>query len=163
MLTQERPRMAHQNALRAAPPLLGCMVVLFALLVRVVYVPFHLAVEEHTESHLHALAVDPDHCHSDGHGHGHDHGHGHAHGDEHAHGGEPEHPPHSEEEHDSELLLGRTQLDPLPAAVEYLSRAEAERALAHTPICTARTERGPPLPDSVTRRVELARGPPSAV
>lgn len=136
----------------------ACAWVLAALLVRVVYVPFHLAVEEHTESHLHAAAIDPGHCHGDGHGHG----HGHGHGEGHAHGGDPDQPPHSEEEHDTELLLGRTQLEPLPAVTVYLSRAEAEQVLTHKPVGITRTERGPPLPDSVTSSVEPARGPPSA-
>lgn len=139
--------------------MLGCMVVLFALLVRVAYVPFHLAVEEHTESHLHATAMDPDHCHSELH----QHGHAHNHDEGHAHDGNPSELPHSEEEHDTELMLGRPDYTAPPLTADFLAGAELEFDLGTAPEYAARTVRGPPLPLSVTRSVEPARGPPSTV
>ena len=147
--------MASWNLTASASRALACAWVLAALLVRVVYVPYHLAVEEHAEAHLHAAAIDPGHCHAGGHAHDH--------ADGHAHDGEPGQPPHSEEEHETELLLGRTELGAPAWVVVPVADFVAEAWLKRAPVRRQPLLRGPPLPDSWRGSVELARGPPRAV
>lgn len=137
---------------------LACCGVLAALMVRVVYVPYHLAVEEHLEGHQHAEALDPHHHHH--HGHGHDHAHG---DDEGPATPADEHPPHSESEHDTELLQARTHGAKLPPPATQAEHESASWRVVLRVVAVIQLERGPPPPRLWMGPAHAGRAPPRAV
>lgn len=120
--------------------------VLLALVLRLVYVPVHLAHEEH----LGAGALHPPSHHSE---------HG-----EHAEGGhdhEDGHPPHHEADHTGELIADRAPSQQAIIVLAALPPAEAWSLLA--PVEAPRVlEPEPRLPKRPPPRARWARGPPVA-
>jgi len=132
------------------------LVVVFALLVRVIYVPYHLAVDEHQEAHGHGSAVNHEMVLEAVHacvahpaeqaGHEHDDGH----------------PPHAAEDHDTELAQVRSSLGHAPLAQLAVLEAETWR-LVLSQARVVRSSRAPPLRRESSRGVQIARGPPATV
>jgi hypothetical protein len=132
------------------------LAVLLALFVRVAYVPYHLAVDEHEGAHghdsaaAHEMAFEAlESCDS--------------HPDEflgHEHAEDVGHPPHAAEDHDTELMQVRSSVSPAPLIQVALLETETWR-LVLSGVHVARSLRAPPLRAPDARGVLIARGPPA--
>jgi len=132
------------------------LVVLFALLVRIAYVPYHLAVDEHEGRHAHDSAAAHEMAlealescmahpaESLGHEHAEDAGH----------------PPHAAEDHDTELMQVRSS--PIAAPLVQVAVLETETwRLILSGVHVARSSRAPPPRAPETCGILIARGPPA--
>jgi hypothetical protein len=134
----------------------SCLAVLFALLVRVAYVPYHLAIDEHEGSHAHGSAAAHEmalealnSCESHpaetlGHEHAEDAGH----------------PPHAADDHDTELMQARSSLSSVPVVQVAVLETETWR-LVLSGVHGTRSLRVPPLRAADSCGVLIARGPPA--
>lgn len=146
------------------------LAVLLALLVRIAYVPYHLAVDEHEGGHGHQAA----HSHDSAAAHqmafevvescsahpAEAHGHEYLDGFDHEPAVDGGHPPHAVEDHDTELMQVRSSVSPAPLIQAALLEAETWRLVLNG-VHVARSLRAPPLRDCDERGVWIARGPPA--
>lgn len=134
----------------------SCLVVLFALLVRIAYVPYHLAVDEHEEHHAHDSAAAHEmaleameSCA--------------AHPAEslaHEHAEDAGHPPHAAEDHDTELMQVRTS--PVACPVVQVAVLELETwRMVLSGGRVVRSLRAPPPRAPEACGILIARGPPA--
>jgi hypothetical protein len=130
----------------------SCLAVLLALLVRIAYVPFHLAVDEHEGQHGHDSAAAHEALESyDAHP---------AEAPGHEHAEDVGHPPHAADDHDTELIQVRSSPNPAPVFQVAVLETETWR-LVLSGVHVARSLRAPPLRAPDARGVIVARGPPA--
>ena len=138
------------------------LVVLLALVLRVLYVPYHLAQDDHVGTAGHALShvsVELGHVH-----HEHHASHAQAH-DEHAQkhheGHDDEHVPHPTIDHAAELIAQRGPSRGV--GVELAVLPVEARALSASHVCRVAAGPDPRPPESRRALAVRPRGPPAAV
>lgn len=139
--------------------------VLFALLVRIAYEPYHLAVDEHEGRHghesaaVHEMAMEVFECCEATPAEAWSH----AHGEDGALAGQSDdtgHPPHAADDHETELMQVRTSPSSAPLIQVAVLETETWR-LVLSGVHVARSLRAPPLRAPDARGVLIARGPPA--
>lgn len=165
MLTRPAPRKATMPPSDRIRHSASCLVVLFALLVRIAYVPYHLAVDEHEGQHghdsaaAHEMAMEVFECCEAKPAEAWSH----AHGEDGGLAGQSDdagHPPHAADDHDTELMQVRSTPSSAPLIQVAVLETETWR-LVLSGVHVARSLRAPPLCAPDARGVLIARGPPA--